>query len=123
MKRVVVESPYAAASVEELDLNVRYARECLRDCLKRGEAPIASHLLYTQPGVLRDEVPGERKLGIEAGLVWGAMAECSAVYTDLGISTGMRFGIERAKKEGRAIEYRKLSRAAMNRLFPLTKPR
>jgi hypothetical protein len=39
-----------------------------------GEAPIASHLLYTQPGVLRDEIPEERRHGIDAGLAWGAVA-------------------------------------------------
>ena len=63
MRLVIVESPYAG-DVEE---NVRYARACLADCLARGEAPFASHLLYTQPGVLDDDVPGERALGIAAG--------------------------------------------------------
>jgi hypothetical protein len=38
--------------------------------LLRGESPIASHLLYTQPGILKDDVPEERPLGIEAGLAW-----------------------------------------------------
>ena len=41
-----------------------YARACVADCLRRGEAPIASHLLYTQPGVLDDDVPEERAQGI-----------------------------------------------------------
>ncbi len=104
MKRVIVESPYAG----DVELNVTYARACLHDCLLRGEAPIASHLLYTQPGVLDDTIPEERKLGIEAGLVWGILAEMSAVYTDLGFSNGMRFGIGRAETEGRPIEYRRL---------------
>lgn len=65
MRRVIIESPYAG----DVELNAQYARECLRDSLTRGEAPIASHLLYTQPGVLDDAVPRERALGIEAGLV------------------------------------------------------
>lgn len=70
MRKVVVESPYAG----NVERNLAYARACLHDCLLRGEAPIASHLLYTQPGVLDDDRPEERKLGIEAGLVWGALA-------------------------------------------------
>src|SRR3546814_12910998 len=67
MKLVIIESPYAG-DVEE---NTRYARACLQDCLRRGEAPFASHLLYTQPGILDDRVPDERELGLEAGRRWG----------------------------------------------------
>lgn len=104
MKRVILESPFA----EEIERNIRYARLCLRDCLKRGEAPIASHLLYTQPEVLNDALPEERQLGIEAGLAWGSLAEATVVYTDFGLSRGMLYGIERAQKEGRPVEYRYL---------------
>jgi hypothetical protein len=57
MRLVVLESPYAG----DVDANVEYARACVRDALQRGDAPIASHLLYTQPGILRDEVPAERE--------------------------------------------------------------
>lgn len=53
LRLVIVESPYAG----DIEANVAYARRCLRDSLARGEAPIASHLLYTQEGVLRDDVP------------------------------------------------------------------
>jgi len=73
---------------------------------RRGEAPIASHLLYTQPGVLDDFDKYERSLGIEAGLVWGELADKTVVYTDLGINPGMTQGIERAEKEDREVEYR-----------------
>ena len=104
MKRVILESPYAG----DIERNIAYARACLRDCLLRNEAPIASHLLYTQPGVLDDNVPDERQLGIEAGLAWGDLAEATVVYTDHGISRGMQYGIDRANKRGRAVEYRQL---------------
>lgn len=85
-----------------------YARAAMRDCLLRGEAPYASHLLYTQDGVLDDDTPDERALGIEAGLCWGAAASKTVVYIDLGISDGMAEGIQRAKREGRPIEQRTL---------------
>ncbi len=104
MKRVILESPYAG----DTDGNVAYARACLRDSLARGEAPIASHLLYTQPGVLRDEDPGERQWGIDAGLAWAASAEATVVYTDRGVSNGMKYGIANAEHAGRPIEYRTL---------------
>ena len=104
MRLVIVESPYAG----DIERNVRYARACLRDCLLRGEAPFASHLLYTQDGVLRDAVPRERSLGITAGLAWGSMARATIVYTDLGITEGMTKGTSRAFKQGRSVEYRQL---------------
>lgn len=102
MRRVIVESPYAG----DVAANVDYARRAIRDCLRRGEAPIASHLLYTQPNVLDDARPAERALGIEAGLCWGTFAEATVVYADRGISSGMQLGIDRAAQEGRPVEFR-----------------
>ncbi len=104
MRLVIVESPYAG----DIARNVAYARACLRDCLQRGESPIASHLLYTQPGVLRDEVPYERRLGIDAGLAWGKVADAHVFYVDLGWSRGMLAAREWCEAEGRAWEERRL---------------
>lgn len=104
MKRVILESPYAG----DIEANLAYARACLRDSLSRGEAPIASHLLYTQPGILDDMIPDEREWGIEAGLVWRAVAEASVVYVDRGISTGMDYGIAAARAAGVPVELRSL---------------
>lgn len=102
MRRVVVESPYAG----HIEANLRYLRACLRDCILRGEAPFASHAIFTQPGVLRDEVPEERKHGIEAGFVIAEVFDARVVYTDRGMSSGMKYGIEHAEKIGQPIEYR-----------------
>ncbi|MBD3762627.1 hypothetical protein [Rhizorhabdus sp.] len=104
MKLVILESPYAG----EVERNVAYARAALADCLRRGEAPIASHLLYTQPGVLDDDKPEERALGIEAGLQWGRVAEAAVFYDDLGWSRGMLAAKERHLAEGRPLEVRSL---------------
>lgn len=106
MRRVIVESPFAG----DVEANIDYARACLRDSLSRGEAPIASHLLYTQAGVLRDDIPVERAWGIDAGLAWGAVAAATVVYTDRGISRGMEYGIAHAEAAGRPVEYRRLGR-------------
>jgi hypothetical protein len=94
MRRVIIESPYAG----NIELNLRYLRACMADCLRRGEAPFASHGLYTQPGVLRDEDPMERAQGINAGFAWRDVADATVAYTDLGISNGMQLGIEEATK-------------------------
>jgi hypothetical protein len=109
MRRVIVETPYAG-NLWQRWRNRRYARRCLHDCLRRGEAPFASHLLYTQPGVLRDGVALERKLGIEAGFAWGERADATVVYTDRGISRGMLAGIEAAERAGRPVERRRLKK-------------
>ncbi len=109
MRRVILESPYASDTPEGLERNLRYARAAMRDCLMRGEAPYASHLLYTQDGVLDDKAPEQRKLGIEAGLEWGRIAEATVVYIDLGISPGMTQGMTRATALGRPCEIRMLA--------------
>ncbi|MGE0854245.1 MAG: hypothetical protein AB7O44_32345 [Hyphomicrobiaceae bacterium] len=106
MRRVIVESPYAG----DVAANVEYARRCVRDCILRGEAPIASHLLLTQPGILDDGSPHERAIGIAAGLAWLAGADASVVYTDRGISSGMHKGIDAAKAAGVPVEFRSLVR-------------
>lgn len=104
MRRVILESPFAG----QLSRNLTYARRALRDCLLRGEAPFASHLLYTQEDVLDDNIEVERNLGIESGLCWGLVAEATVVYIDYGTSKGMLHGIQRAKVNNRPIEYRKI---------------
>lgn len=104
MRRVILESPYAG----DIERNINYARLAVRDSLLRNESPIASHLLYTQPGILKDEILIERQLGINAGLAWGNFADATVVYMDYGISKGMQFGINNATKCNRIIEYRKI---------------
>jgi hypothetical protein len=105
---VILESPFAAPTAEGVEENISYARECLRDSLLRGEAPLASHLLYTQPGVLDDRVPEERERGIAAGLAWIDHADATVVYVDRGVSGGMKRGIERAQQAGRPVVERRI---------------
>jgi hypothetical protein len=102
MKRVIIESPYAG----EIEANVAYARAAMRDSLNRGEAPIASHLLYTQPGILRDENTEERQWGIDAGLAWREAADLIAFYVDRGWSTGMLAARELYDCEAKPYELR-----------------
>ena len=113
MTRVIIESPFAGSSPagsgaarKEQERNVAYARAAMKDCLDRGEAPFASHLLY--PQVYDDDDPKQRRAGIEAGLRWGKHAELTVVYDDLGVSRGMKIGIDRAIYDGRPVVYRTL---------------
>ena len=107
MRLVIIESPYAGA----VQHNLHYARQCVADALQRGEAPIASHLLYTQRGILDDDVPAERALGIRAGLAWQRAADAVVVYTDHGITEGMRVAIDAALRNDITIERRKITPA------------
>lgn len=117
MRLVVVESPFAGRHGAacrclpcwfDVERNKRYARALLRESLLRGEAPIASHLLYTQERVLDDTVGAEREMGIEAGLLWGEKASATVVGSDLGTSRGMKAGIERANLAVRPVLHRTL---------------
>lgn len=121
MKFVIVESPFATNTIalkdgapyEALEAdNVLYARACLHDCLVNfGEAPYASHLLYTQDGILNDAIPEERTLGIKAGLEIGEKAELRVFYLDRGFSSGMQWGLRAALDLGQKCAVRRLGGA------------
>lgn len=107
-KLVLIESPFRGANYEETRNNILYARACVHDSLCRGGAPYASHLFFTQTGILNDQIEEERLRGMNAGLAWGRHAEISTFYTDMGVSSGMEYGMANAEKAGRQIEYRSL---------------
>lgn len=102
MKCVVLESPYAG----DIERNTQYARDCVKDCLSRGEAPIASHLLF--PSILDDTDPAERLLGISAGHAWIPVAEACVVYLNLGYTEGMKAGVRAANAAGVPVIHRAL---------------
>ena len=102
---VLIESPYAG----NVEANLDYARRCMRDSLERGEIPMASHLLYTQEGVLFDGYENERKLGIECGYARGEHAEAIVFYTDRGWSDGMHDACRHYGKLGKRIIERRLN--------------
>jgi hypothetical protein len=101
---VILESPYAG----NIELNTAYARQAMRDSLERGEYPIASHLLYTQPGILDENKPQEREWGITAGLAWRKVADRAVFYIDLGWSRGMIDARNLYEAEGKPFEIRRM---------------
>lgn len=101
---VVVESPYAG----RVEVHLAYAKRAVLDCLARGEYPIASHLLFTQPGILLDHTPEERALGIAAGHGWIARADYVVAYIDYGVSKGMEQGCALADALGVPVRYRNI---------------
>lgn len=101
-RRVIVETPFAG----NRERNAAYLKAAMKDCTDRGEAPFASHMLYTQ--FLDDDIPEERRAGMEAGFVWGDVAEACVVYGDFGVSDGMVEGMAQAMKRCQSIERRML---------------
>lgn len=117
VRLAIIESPYGTrvdgtrCSPEEVARNVRYLNRCIRDSLARGEAPYASHGFFTAEGRLDDNVPEQRRQGIDAGLEWANVAaltldSLAAVYADHGITSGMTDGVVRHDENGIDIEYR-----------------
>ncbi len=100
-----VESPYGGPDDDTLRRNVLYARAACKHALGMGYAPYASHLFFTQPGILDDKIPAERELGMEAGkALIRQSATSSLFYLDLGMSGGMEWGKQDALRQGRTIE-------------------
>lgn len=101
---VIVESPYRASPERTLEQNRAYLMQAMADCYRKGEAPFASHHLSTE--VLQDDDVYERQLGIRCGLAWGQHASLVAIYSQLGLTPGMRQAIEFYKSIGKEIEWR-----------------
>ena len=65
MQTVIIESPYAG----DISKNVEYAWKCPIDSCSRGEAPFASHLLYTV-AVEKEEKYAQEELGTTDEAHW-----------------------------------------------------
>jgi len=87
MKRVLIESPYKAATPSQRKDFDLYLKACVFDSLGKGEAPFASHGFYTQ--YLDDKKQMDRDAGMLCGKAWAGSADTIAFYVDYGMSPGM----------------------------------
>lgn len=110
-RRVCIESPLRG----DVTRNVAYADACMLDALRRGEAPYLGHLLY--PRVLDDGRAEDRELGIAAHIAWLRFADAVIVYTDRGVTDGMRRAIDLAHTIHLVTEYRELGTAWSTRFL------
>ncbi len=97
MRTVMIESPFEGGTEREAD-NIKYAKLCMADALRRDEAPYLSHLLY--PRLLDDTVPDQRMLGLTAGHAIAARMEAWVFYLDRGVTVGMLAGVDAAVRAG-----------------------
>ncbi len=102
MIKVAIESPLAGNFAR----NLRYARFCALDCIRKNENPYASHLFFTQ--FLNDATPEERERGLSAGLEWAALADLRVFYEDLGWSSGMMRAYHECERTLQRFELRRL---------------
>ncbi len=102
MRKVVVESPLSG----DFEKNSLYTKLACIDCIRRGEAPYASHIFLTL--FLDDTNPEQRSLGMKTGFIWAQCCTKRVVYQDLGISKGMQEGIDHGNRFFQEIEYRNL---------------
>lgn len=88
---VVVESPFKANEKHTEEEHRSYLEKCLLDSVLRGESPYASHKMLTN--CLDDSDPGQRKIGIQAGLSMARLIVRGGgkpiFYVDMGWSEGM----------------------------------
>lgn len=92
----------------ELSLHRVYLARCLRDCIKRGETPYASHGLLTLAGVLHDNNPAEREQGILAGFAMRRGMHATVVYIDCYDDNWRSGGMQRGVADVNALQVEEL---------------
>jgi len=99
MSTVFIESPYAG----DVAANEEYATKAMLTELEKGNAPIVTHLLWTQVWDDMDQTTRERALQNCRKV----RRQCDGVvfYLDRGISHGMRRSIHEAVRDGLEISW------------------
>jgi hypothetical protein len=107
---VIIECPYGTEDPSMRDKYALYAKKCLQDSLKRGEAPFAGQLFYAK--LLNDRVQAEKDVGLISHLSWIPVADLIAVYIDMGLSSSMQIAINVAMIKNKRIEYRSIGKVS-----------
>lgn len=97
MRVTFVSSPFRAETVEQKIRYERYVRDACRDCITRGEVPIAPHLYL--PKLLDDADELDRELALEMCRSLIDRVNCVAFYGDYGVSEGMNEEYEHANRK------------------------
>lgn len=110
-KPVVVISPFMVEDASKRDLFYRYAKRCAQDSMRRNEAPLVSHVFYYD--MLGYSTVGlERDMGFNAQLSWIRKCDLVVVYSDYGMTQGMKAAVDYAKFKNKKIEFRVISATA-----------
>jgi hypothetical protein len=119
LRVVALESPYHSEDPKILKRNIAYAIQASKHSLTLGDVPFPSHLIFTQlvkpdgsvgyvhDGIV-DEFGGSREKVIEATQAVRQRCDAIVMYVDFGVSNGMAYAAEFARKHGIPIEERRL---------------
>lgn len=106
---VAILAPFAS---EDKSLAARYERYvgyCMKDSLKRTEAPYSTTAIYQ---FLNPSIQVERDIGLQCVLNWMARAQLVAIYIDYDITPAMQECIDIAKRRNLKLEYRAIGKIA-----------
>lgn len=110
-KTAVIISPFMVEYPSKKDLFYRYAKRCAQDSMRRNEAPLVSHVFYYDLFGY-STVAIERDLGFNSQLAWIRKCDLVVVYSDYGMTQGMKAAVDYAKFKNKKIEFRVISATA-----------
>lgn len=97
-KLVFISTPYTGS----VEVNVAFAQKACFYAICQGHTPIAPHLIY--PGIVPDEDPAWREVGIDMGCDW--LALCDEVWLcGPSVTAGMQAELDLANDLGIAVRY------------------
>lgn len=103
-------TPFMAEDPSNASKMNRYAVRATKDSLNKNEAPLASHLFFSE--VLNVKNPIERDIGLQSQLMWMRGAKVVVVYMDFGVTPAMQTVINAATQLSKRIEYRTIGATA-----------
>jgi hypothetical protein len=106
---VLIESPYRQGDRNQ---NLRYLAWCEFHSASLGETPISSHGNCTAYWSEDDE---HRAMGFAWRDKLRSVCKCAIYYTDLGMSSGMRYSLQQDTKNGLTYVYRQLPSELIDR--------
>ena len=98
MKQIYICSPFRG----DIKTNKRKARSYCREALSKGHLPIAPHLYF--PQFLDDDIPSERRFGLDIGL--SLLEDCDEIWVYGEPTEGMQSEIEHAERLGIRITWK-----------------
>lgn len=110
-RTALVLTPFMSEDPAKKDMFYRYAKRAVKDCLNRGEAPLASHIFFYE-FFNNNLIQTERDMGFISQVSWIKDCDMVVVYMDFGITQAMKAALDVAKLKNRRIEYRLITAVA-----------
>ena len=111
MRRVVIVTNTNPFDTE----SSHYAHDATTDCLRRGEAPLATCGISVE----NEEAPdtSNSMTSLDVAEAWLKCADALVVFVDQGVSANMRYYIEIARRWNIEVDFRTLAQWASNERY------